>query len=80
MARPYASEHISSRRRTSSSIVSKLARLGTGFPAIYNDEVAIKMMLLSGGTMEEARNYQMVGCVEPFMGGKMAKWWDAWTL
>lgn len=56
--------------------VAKLARLGTGFPAIYNDEVAIKMMLLSGGSMEEARNYQMVGCVEPFIGGKMAKWSD----
>ena len=56
--------------------VARLARLGTGFPAIYNDEVAIKMMLLSGGTMEEARDYQMVGCVEPFMGGKMAKWSD----
>lgn len=56
--------------------IAKLARLGTGFPAIYNDEVAIKMMLMSGGTMEEARNYQMVGCVEPFMGGKMAKWSD----
>lgn len=55
---------------------AKLARMGTGFPAIYNDEVAIKMMLLSGGTMEEARNYQMVGCVEPFIGGKMAKWSD----
>lgn len=56
--------------------IAKLARMGTGFPAIYNDEVAIKMMLLSGGTMEEARDYQMVGCVEPFMGGKMAKWSD----
>ncbi len=56
--------------------VAKLARLGTGFPAIYNDESAVKMMLLSGGTMEEARNYQMVGCVEPFIGGKMAKWSD----
>lgn len=56
--------------------VAKLARMGTGFPAIYNDESAIKMMLLSGGTMEEAREYQMVGCVEPFISGKMAKWSD----
>lgn len=56
--------------------VAKLARMGTGFPAIYNDEVAIKMMLLSGSTMEEARCYQMVGCVEPFIEGKMAKWSD----
>lgn len=55
---------------------AKLVRLGTGFPAFYNDEEAIKMMLLSGGTMEEARDYQMVGCVEPFIGGKMAKWSD----
>ncbi|MEG2323550.1 MAG: formate C-acetyltransferase/glycerol dehydratase family glycyl radical enzyme [Anaerovoracaceae bacterium] len=56
--------------------IAKLSRMGTGFPAIYNDESAIKMMLLSGGTMEEARDYQMVGCVEPFIGGKMAKWSD----
>lgn len=56
--------------------VAKLSRLGTGFPAIYNDESAIKMMLQSGATMEEAREYQMVGCVEPFIGGKMAKWSD----
>lgn len=56
--------------------VAKLSRLGTGFPAIYNDGPAIKMMLLSGGDMEEARDYQMVGCVEPFIGGKMAKWSD----
>lgn len=56
--------------------IAKLARLGTGFPAIYNDEVAVKMMLLSGGTMEEARTYQMVGCVEPFISGKMSKWSD----
>lgn len=56
--------------------VAKLIKMGTGFPAIYNDEVAIKMMLLSGSTMEEARGYQMVGCVEPFVEGKMAKWSD----
>lgn len=56
--------------------VAKLSRLGTGFPAIYNDEPAIKMMLMSGGDIEEARDYQMVGCVEPFIGGKMAKWSD----
>jgi pyruvate formate-lyase/glycerol dehydratase family glycyl radical enzyme len=55
---------------------AKLARLGTGFPAFYNDECAIKMMLLSGGTIEEARNYQIVGCVEPFIPGKMSKWSD----
>ncbi len=56
--------------------IAKLARLGLGYPAIYNDESAIKMMLLSGGTVEEARDWQIVGCVEPFISGKMAKWSD----
>jgi formate C-acetyltransferase len=56
--------------------IAKLARMGLGYPAIYNDESAIKMMLLSGGTVEEAREYQIVGCVEPFISGKMAKWSD----
>ncbi len=56
--------------------IAKLARMGLGYPAIYNDESAIKMMLLSGGTVEEARDWQIVGCVEPFISGKMAKWSD----
>lgn len=56
--------------------IAKLARLGLGYPAIYNDESAIKMMLLSGGTLEEARDWQIVGCVEPFIPGKMSKWSD----
>ncbi|HHX14199.1 MAG TPA: formate C-acetyltransferase/glycerol dehydratase family glycyl radical enzyme [Clostridiales bacterium] len=56
--------------------IGKLARMGLGYPAIYNDESAIKMMLLSGGTLEEARDWQIVGCVEPFISGKMAKWSD----
>lgn len=55
---------------------AKLVRLGTGFPAFYNDDPTIRMMLTSGGTLEEARNYQMVGCVEPFIPGKMSRWSD----
>ena len=31
---------------------------------------------MSGGTLEEARDWQIVGCVEPFISGKMAKWSD----
>ena len=56
--------------------VAKLVKLGTGFPAIHNDEVAIRMMLLTGATIEDARNYQLVGCVEPYIPGKMSKWTD----
>ena len=56
--------------------IARLSKLGTGFPAIHNDEVAIKMMLLTGATIEDARNYQLVGCVEPYIPGKMSKWTD----
>jgi formate C-acetyltransferase len=56
--------------------IARLSKLGTGFPAIHNDEVAIKMMLLTGSTIEDARNYQLVGCVEPYIPGKMSKWTD----
>jgi formate C-acetyltransferase len=57
-------------------VVAALSKLGTGFPAIHNDEVAVKMMLLTGATIEDARNYQLVGCVEPYIPGKMSKWTD----
>ncbi|MCF8069794.1 MAG: glycyl radical protein [Desulfobacterales bacterium] len=56
--------------------VAKLSKMGTGFPAIHNDEAAIKMMLQTGATIEDARNYQLVGCVEPYIPGKMSKWTD----
>ena len=53
-----------------------LSQIGTGFPAIHNDEVTIKMMLISGADIEDARDYCMVGCVEPYIPGKMSKWTD----
>lgn len=56
--------------------VAKLAQAGTGFPAIHNDEVTIKMMLISGASIEDARDYCLVGCVEPYIPGKMSKWTD----
>lgn len=56
--------------------VADLIRLGTGFPAIHCDETAIKMMLLKGVTIEDARDYCEVGCVEPNAAGKMSQWSD----
>ena len=56
--------------------IAGLIKLGTGFPAIHNDEVAIRMMLHTGATIEDARDYQLVGCVEPYIPGKMSKWTD----
>ena len=56
--------------------VAGLSQIGTGFPAIHNDETTIKMMLLSGASIEDARDYCLVGCVEPYIPGKMSKWTD----
>jgi choline trimethylamine-lyase len=56
--------------------VCELSRLGTGFPAIHNDEVGIKALLRKGVTTEEARNWCLVGCVEPNLPGKLHQWSD----
>ena len=56
--------------------VCELARLGTGFPAIHNDEVGIKALLRKGVTTEEARDWCLVGCVEPNLPGKLHQWSD----
>ncbi|HXX35180.1 MAG TPA: glycyl radical protein [Thermodesulfobacteriota bacterium] len=57
--------------------VCELIKSGTGFPACHNDHVTIQMLLNKGVSLEDARNYAMVGCVEPnAAGGKMAQWSD----
>ncbi len=56
--------------------VCELSRLGTGFPAIHNDEVGIRALLRKGVTTEEARDWCLVGCVEPNLPGKLHQWSD----
>ena len=56
--------------------VVELARLGTGFPAVHNDEVGIKALLRKGVTTEDARDWCLVGCVEPNLPGKLHQWSD----
>jgi len=48
-----------------------LVSLGTGFPAIHNDEVGIKMLLKKGVTLKEAYNWNPCGCVETNLMGKL---------
>ncbi|TEB14127.1 Benzylsuccinate synthase alpha subunit [Pelotomaculum sp. FP] len=57
--------------------LANLIRLGTGEPKIFNDEVTIPSMLSYGRTIEECRDYQVVGCVEPDATGKEYGWHDA---
>lgn len=56
---------------------AELTKTGIGLPAYYNDEGIIPMLMSQGLTLEEARNYCIIGCVEPQIGGKTWGWHDA---
>ncbi|MBC2712302.1 MAG: formate acetyltransferase [Desulfosarcina sp.] len=43
---------------------------GANSPALYNDEVIVETMRRQGYTVEDARDYTAVGCVEPVCQGK----------
>ena len=45
-------------------------RLGFGMPAFNNDEIIIKSLTDRGVTLEDARNYSAIGCVEVGVPGK----------
>ncbi|NLT15537.1 MAG: formate C-acetyltransferase/glycerol dehydratase family glycyl radical enzyme [Clostridiales bacterium] len=55
---------------------ANLIRMGTGEPKIFNDDVAIPSMLTSNVELTDARDYQVVGCVEPDVSGKSYGWKD----
>lgn len=54
-----------------------LTRTGIGLPAYYNDEVIIPSLMSRGLTLEDARTYNIIGCVEPQKAGKTEGWHDA---
>ncbi|MFX3616143.1 MAG: glycyl radical protein [Sporolactobacillus sp.] len=55
----------------------ELTRQGGGQPAFYNDEEIITAKVNRGETLEDARNYGVIGCVEPASQGKEYSWCDA---
>ncbi|MCF0153394.1 MAG: glycyl radical protein [Megasphaera sp.] len=55
----------------------ELVRLGLGYPAMYNDEVIIPSMMNRGIPLKDARNYCIIGCVEPQVPHKTEGWHDA---
>ncbi len=55
----------------------ELSRLGTGMPAFYNDEVVVTALVSNGLTIEDAREYGIIGCVEPQKPGKTEGWHDS---
>ena len=49
-------------------------RSGMGYPACHFDDAHIKMMLSKGVSMEDARDYCLMGCVEPQKAGRLYQW------
>lgn len=56
---------------------AELTRTGVGLPAYYNDEVIIPSLVSRGLTLQDAREYNIIGCVEPQKAGKTEGWHDA---
>ena len=47
----------------------KMVQEGQANPGFFNDETAIKMALGKGGTLDEARDWTIVGCIQAGPGG-----------
>lgn len=45
---------------------------GLANPAFFNDKCAVATVLAKGGTLRDARNWAIVGCIEPHPGGGTA--------
>ena len=54
-----------------------VTREGMGVPAFYNDEIMIPALMSRGASLEEARRYCIIGCVEPQVPHKTDGWHDA---
>ncbi|ABD86726.1 glycyl radical protein [Rhodopseudomonas palustris] len=55
----------------------EVVRLGLGVPAMYNDEVIVPSLQNRGVSLRDARDYGIVGCVEPQAIHKTEGWHDA---
>lgn len=54
--------------------IVEVIRAGIGFPACHFDDAHIKMMLRKGFDYEDARDYCLMGCVEPQRSGRIYQW------
>jgi formate C-acetyltransferase len=54
--------------------IVEVTKKGLGMPALYNDEVIIPGLLNRGKSIEDARDYAIVGCVEPGPQGYEYGW------
>lgn len=54
--------------------IVEVIRSGMGFPACHFDDTHIKMMLAKGISIEDSRDYCLMGCVEPQKSGRLYQW------
>ncbi|MFQ5650108.1 MAG: pyruvate formate lyase family protein [bacterium] len=50
--------------------INQILAAGGNSPALYNDDIIIETLCKQGYTIEDARNYTGIGCVEPVSQGK----------
>jgi len=65
--------HVRIHRNTPKDFYDEVIRVNTSpgsAPAMYNDELIIETMTEGGYSLEDARNYVAIGCVEPTSQGK----------
>jgi formate C-acetyltransferase len=48
----------------------ELGRMGTGHPKFYNEDLIAHSMASKGLSLEDSRNFSIMGCVEPRVTGK----------
>lgn len=64
-------------RNTPDDFLFKVCRhisKGSGKPHLFNDEIIIPALMAEGCSLEDARHYTIIGCVEGGIGGKMNAW------
>lgn len=54
--------------------IADVIKAGVGMPACHFDDAHIKMMLRKGFDFEDARDYCLMGCVEPQKSGRIHQW------
>jgi formate C-acetyltransferase len=65
----YARWHRNAPEKYKMKVVETI-RLGTGFPAVANDEMYIQAMLNRGYEYKDAADYSIIGCAEPGPAGR----------
>lgn len=54
--------------------ITDIIKTGIGMPACHFDDAHIKIMLRKGFDFDDARDYCLMGCVEPQKSGRMHQW------